>query len=273
MPRRRKFVKRQNKKVVRKVKKLAKVRNKKIVRKPRTISKVKRVVKKRYKAPSNKRVAKKAVRLTKKVINQLIKDTSSFEIEGATTRQLKKYIEDSVRLINASYKTMNRSSKLAYKQAMRLMGEDNGGLSFDTKGDKKLDLVEKARVLESLQDGDGVSEVSLIRKNMKMLKQFKGFKKSATGVNLEGLNFEDYNFMVKQAGRIEKIFGDYYNTNMFDYLHEYKDTLGMETVGKVMIDTYKLHMYGINPETGKRIRGWEKDKGLDTNKLDKYIKL
>lgn len=261
MPRRRKVVKRQNKKAVRKVKKLAKVKNKKVARKPRAISKVKRTIKKRYKTPSNKRVLKKAgqvsKKLTKKLINQLIKSTESFEIEGSTNKQLKKYIEDAVKLINESARTMNRSSKLAYKEAMRLFGEENGLLSSDTAGDKKLDLIEKARVLQSIQDGDGVSNIALIRKNMKTLKAFKSFKRGAYGRNIEGLTVDEYNQMVREAGRVESLLGNYYNDDMFDYFHMYKDTLGMKTIGDIMVKTVKKH----------------KGEGLTEDMMDKYVRL
>lgn len=221
----------------------------KTIKKP--YNKVRNITKKLNKRPDKKIIEKKAkkffrkalkksTKLTKSKVKATFKKLEKVDPGIATKAELKQYIKDATKLLNEAYPTMSKASKQAMKEAQKIIGKgEEGFLSSITSGDRKDLLVEKTRMLEAIINGDGVSEISLIKHNMKLIKQYNSFKRGPFGRDLEGLTFEEYNNLVNVAGKIERILGDYYNRYMFQQLHQYKDTLGMETVGDIMIKTYK----------------------------------
>lgn len=250
---------------------------KKVTRGPKVYRKANKVYKKLKAKPralarsvakkTSKKVVKAATKSTKKLSNKLIKslirENSKLNERGLdklTKKQLSEYITSSVQLINESSNTMNKASRKALKETMQLMGEGKvkGTLGLNIEGDKKLDLLEKARVLKAVISGDGVSDIALIRRNMQTYKAFKSFKKGATGQNLEDLTFGEYNDLVRVAGRVQAILGPRAGSDpyqLFENLFEYRNTIGMDRVGDIMLEEIKK----------------SKEKGLDVKKVTRKI--
>lgn len=223
----------------------------KTIKKPYT--KIKKVTKKLNKKPSRKIIEnktkrfirkslKKSTKLTKSKIKATFNKLSKTNVHSASKAELREYIKYATKLVNEAYPTMNKASKEAMLEARKIFGRGDNGefLSTRTSSRERLDLLtEKASMLEAIINGDGVSTVANIKRNMKMIKQFNTFKRGAVGRNLEGLTFEEYNVMVDVAGAVEDVMGEYYNSYIFNLFHEYKDTLGMENVGNIIIKTIK----------------------------------
>lgn len=219
-------------------KKAKKITKKAIKTTRKSYKKTKRTIKKLNRNPK-KLLKSEAKKLTKKIIKQLLKENESIDLEKATRSQLQKYLYNSIRLINEARPTMNRASVRAFNEAKKYFGSDeNGHLRSAFKYGRKMELLEQARIAESILAGDGVSSIAIIRRNFHTMRAYKSFKKGATGKNLEGLNFDVYNDMVKIAGKVQSITSPSHYYQLFENLYEYKDTLGMETVGQITIEEF-----------------------------------
>lgn len=238
-------------KITKPIKKKVKIKKPKVVKQAK---KIKSLAKRSTKSIINSSVRKlehRGVKLTKLAIKRLFSGTSGVDLSKATSPILKQYIKDSVKLINASIPTMNRASKKAVIEAMRILGEGEikGTLSDVVTGDKKKLLFEKARLLESILSGDGVSSVALIIRNFQTSKAYDTFIKGPTGANMEGLTFEEYNDMITQAGRIQDLLQSHGNSDEyreFDLLYNYRE-FGYKTIGDIFAETFnKYKGEGLN---------------------------
>lgn len=202
---------------------------------------------------------KKKTRKTKRITAKDYRIVARIDLDKKLTkRDLQEYIRSSTKLLNKAYKTMNEASKRDFDTAVRRIGKGRGktdilGTHMWSKSKKELEL--QARLLKSLQQGDGVSNVAKTFENLRVERAYKSYIKSPLGMDISREKYKEVTSVFTKidkeskkrikakmeelqlpAEKIADALRDYGSEQVQTIISDYNtEDLSIETIGDVII--------------------------------------
>ena len=100
-----------------------------------------------------------------------------------------------------------------------------------TKGE----LLEQARLLRSLLNGDGTSLVAQTFEDLRTERAYKSFIKSPFGIKVTR---EEYKELLEVTNKLNDLFKDYGSTQFYDIIDAYKKDVSITTIGDIIQENY-----------------------------------